>query len=46
MGREGKGLGWGLGPGSGVRGMSGGGKAVEVLGVVGTGESTSPLAGD
>lgn len=40
------GLGWGLGPESRVQGMAGGRKAVELLGVVGTDESTSPLALD
>lgn len=35
--------GWGRGP---VRGMAEGGRAEELLGVVGTDESTSPLAGD
>lgn len=35
--------GWGRGP---VRGMAEGGRAEELLGVVGTDESTSPLARD
>lgn len=38
--------GWGLGPESRVQGMAGGRKAEELLGVVGTDESTSPLALD
>lgn len=47
MGAQGVG-GWGLGVGAAVQssGMAGGRKAVELLGVVGTDESTSPLALD
>lgn len=40
------GQGWGLGPESRVHGIAGWRKAEELLGVVGTDESTSPLALD